>query len=77
MPTGGAQFVLQAVTFACEKDISSVYSYFPVSHRLANFSERYQEYKLGIMVYVFFFLSFIIPSIKSDRCTQIRREKTA
>jgi len=77
MPTGGAQFVFQAATFACEKDISSVYSDFPVSHRLANFSKRYQEYKLGIMVYVFFFLSFIIPSIKSDRCTQIRREKTA
>ena len=77
MPTGGAQFIFQAVTVACEKDISSVYSYFSVSYRLANFSERYQEYKLGIMVYVFLFLSFIIPSIKSDRCTQMRREKTA
>jgi len=46
MPTGGAQFVFQAAAFACEKDISSVYSYFPVSHRLADLFGLYQKWNL-------------------------------
>jgi hypothetical protein len=50
MPTGGAQFVFQAAAFACEKDISSVYNYFSVSHRLASFPEHYQECKLRCLI---------------------------
>ena len=53
MPTGGAQFVFQAATFACEKDISSIYSYFSISHRLADFSERYQKCELSEMLVQF------------------------
>jgi len=53
MPTDGAQFVFQATALACEKDISSVYSYFFISHRLADFSERYQKCELSEMLVQF------------------------
>jgi hypothetical protein len=46
MPSGGAQFVFQTTALACEKDISSIYNYFSLSHRLADLFELYQKWNL-------------------------------
>jgi hypothetical protein len=46
MPTGGSQFVFQAATVACEKDISSFYSDIFNNHRLADLFELYQKWDL-------------------------------
>jgi hypothetical protein len=46
MFTGGAQFIFQATALASKKDISSVYSDFLVSNRLADLFELFQKWNL-------------------------------
>ena len=46
MFAGGAQFVFQAVTNACEKYISSSYIDFPANHWLADLFKLHQNRNL-------------------------------
>jgi len=48
MFAGDAQFIFQAVAYACEKYISSIYIDLPANHRLADLFKLHQNRNLII-----------------------------